>query len=128
VLTRRAVTLHRYQVGDFTALFATDTVGLLARPEVLSRVYRFFQQGRLRPAEPSFGLFTLPHHLAASVWYPPLSRSDRSRSIPPGQLLTVGWCSNAHVAALYVGQAPRSMQVLARRLRLDSGLVTDVTS
>ena len=35
--------------GRFTALFATDAVGLLARPEALSRVYRFFQQCRLRP-------------------------------------------------------------------------------
>jgi len=44
-------------------------------------------------------------------------------STPPGQHLTVGWCSNAHVAAVYVGQAcSTDGQVLARRLRLDSGL------
>jgi len=30
-LTRRAVTLHRYQVADFTTLFVTDIVNLFAR-------------------------------------------------------------------------------------------------
>ena len=30
-LTRRAVTLHRYQVGDFTTLIVTEIVYLLAR-------------------------------------------------------------------------------------------------
>jgi len=31
LIARRAVTLHRQWVGDFTTLFVTDTVNLLAR-------------------------------------------------------------------------------------------------